>query len=46
MGALAAVLLFKLVRPEESNESDPPETYSIQSKLAAEMIGTFVLVVT
>jgi len=46
LGAAAAVLLFKFVRPEECDESNPPETYPLQSKLAAEMIGTFVLVVT
>jgi len=45
-GAPAAVLLFKLVRPEENDESNPPETYSIQSKLEAEMNGMFVLAVT
>jgi len=46
-GAVLAVIAFRLVRPEEeSEEVVPPEEPSLQSKLVAEMIGTFVLVFT
>jgi len=47
LGAVLAVVAFKLVRPEEENaEALPPQVPSLQSKLFAEMIGTFVLVFT
>jgi len=47
VGAALAVLAFQLVRPEEKTEEElPPATPSLQSKLIAEFIGTFVLVVT
>jgi len=44
-GAALAVGAFKLLRPEE-RESDVPTDYSLQSKLIAEAIGTFMLVLT
>jgi len=47
VGAVLAVVAFKLVRPEEENaEALPAQVPSLQSKLFAEMIGTFVLVFT
>merc|ERR1719195_734726 len=47
IGAALAVLAFQLVRPEEKSEDMPPPAQAdLQSKLIAEFIGTFVLVVT
>merc|ERR550525_1747570 len=34
------------MRPEERDESEPPETYELPSKLIAEALGTFMLVLT
>lgn len=46
MGAVLAVAAFWLVRPEERDGSDAPEEYELPSKLAAEALGTFILVLT
>jgi len=47
LGAALAVVAFTLVRPEEESAgTDPPAAPSLQSKLIAEMVGTFVLVFT
>merc|ERR1719195_641592 len=47
IGAALAVLAFQLVLPEEKSEDMPPPAQAdLQSKLIAEFIGTFVLVVT
>jgi len=47
VGAVFAVIAFKLMRPEEETaEALPPQVPSLQSKLIAEMLGTFVLVFT
>jgi len=47
IGAALAVLAFQLVRPEERDQEEvPPAVSSLQCKLIAEFIGTFVLVVT
>eukprot|EP00418_Pyrodinium_bahamense_P093692 CAMPEP_0179042214 /NCGR_PEP_ID=MMETSP0796-20121207/16551_1 /TAXON_ID=73915 /ORGANISM="Pyrodinium bahamense, Strain pbaha01" /LENGTH=520 /DNA_ID=CAMNT_0020738591 /DNA_START=69 /DNA_END=1633 /DNA_ORIENTATION=- len=45
VGAVLAVGAFKLLRPEERG-GDVPAEYSLQSKLTAEAIGTFMLVLT
>jgi aquaporin Z len=47
IGAVIAVIAFKLMRPEEeSAEAQPDVVPSLQSKLIAELLGTFVLVFT
>jgi len=47
LGAALAVFVFQVMRPEEENdEMSPPDVPKLQSKLMAEMIGTFVLVFT
>merc|ERR1719215_640136 len=46
MGAVLAVLLFKAMRPEEGDDSEPPAEYGLKSKLISECIGTFMLVLT
>jgi len=46
IGAALAVAAFKAMRPEERDGSEPPETYELPSKLIAEAIGTFMLVLT
>lgn len=46
VGAVLAVAAFKAMRPEERNDDDAPESYELPSKLIAEFIGTFVLVLT
>jgi len=46
IGAALAVGVFKAMRPEERDDSEPPESYELPSKLIAEAVGTFVLVLT
>jgi len=46
MGAALAVGAFWVVRPEEREGTDSPADYSLRSKLIAEGIGTFMLVLT
>lgn len=46
MGAIMAVGLFKLLRPEEKDDSEPPAAYGLMPKLIGEGIGTYVLVLT
>jgi len=46
IGATLAVAAFILMRPEEKDGSEPPEEYSLRSKLVGEAIGTFFLVLT
>jgi len=47
LGAYAAAFLFQVIRPEESDpENDAPKKYKIGSKMVAEFIGTYMLVVT
>mmetsp|Transcript_83246 Transcript_83246/g.230993 ORF Transcript_83246/g.230993 Transcript_83246/m.230993 type:complete len:386 (+) Transcript_83246:98-1255(+) len=46
IGAAFAVAAFWIIRPEEKDISEAPETYGLQSKLASEAVGTFVLVLT
>eukprot|EP00929_Paragymnodinium_shiwhaense_P110218 TRINITY_DN7703_c0_g1_i1.p1 TRINITY_DN7703_c0_g1~~TRINITY_DN7703_c0_g1_i1.p1 ORF type:complete len:463 (+),score=134.49 TRINITY_DN7703_c0_g1_i1:73-1461(+) len=47
LGAATAWKLWGLVRPEETSTiSDPPREYSLQSKLIAEALGTFMLTFT
>jgi len=45
IGGCLAVGLFKAMRPEERDDSDPAD-YGLQSKLISEGIGTFMLVLT
>jgi len=47
LAAATAWKLFGLVRPEETSTiSEPPLNYSLQSKLIAEAVGTYMLVFT
>mmetsp|Transcript_2808 Transcript_2808/g.6571 ORF Transcript_2808/g.6571 Transcript_2808/m.6571 type:complete len:456 (-) Transcript_2808:73-1440(-) len=46
MGATLAVAAFWIMRHEEKDFGPPPDDYTLQSKLTAEAIGTFVLVLT
>ena len=46
IGAVLAVGLFYAVRPEESSDADPPREPALYSKLVAEFVGTFMLVLT
>lgn len=45
-GAALAVAAFWALRPEEREGTDAPVEYSVRSKLIAEAIGTFMLVLT
>jgi aquaporin Z len=42
--AALAVVLFKVMRPEEGTNDDAPTEYAIVSKLVSEFLGTFMLV--
>lgn len=44
--AALAVCVFQLIRPEEKDDSVPPQKYGLQSRLLAEFLGTFTLVLT
>lgn len=46
VGAVLAVGCFYAVRPEERSDADPPREPSLYSKLVAEFLGTFMLVLT
>jgi len=47
IGAAIAVFLFQICRPEEKVADEPtPEMYSLQSRLVAEFLGTYMLVLT
>mmetsp|Transcript_105905 Transcript_105905/g.337288 ORF Transcript_105905/g.337288 Transcript_105905/m.337288 type:complete len:451 (+) Transcript_105905:75-1427(+) len=46
IGSVLAVAAFWLLRPEERSGGDAPAEYGLASKLTAECIGTFMLVLT
>lgn len=47
LGAWVAAQLFQIIRPEETDpEDEPPHKYKIGSRMVAEFVGTYMLVVT
>ena len=47
LGAWAASSMFQIIRPEETDpENDAPRNYKIGSKMVAEFLGTYILVLT
>jgi len=48
LGAIVAAFLFQVCRPEEKDPdaTGPPDQYPLESRLVAEFLGTYFLVVT